>query len=1080
MFKTYKASAGSGKTTSLVAEYLSICLLDINRYREILAITFTHNATAEMKDRIVRTLDQYAFLPQEQWGGSEKAIFGMIKKLENRLTDDIIMERSKLLLGKILYDYPNFSISTIDSFFQRILRAFAFELDINLNFEVEITLDDYYNQTIDLLFNKLSKESPELSQRILRLVYSKMEESGKWHIEGELLKQLLIAFSDERSAEPLQELSKVENFDEIIHEFEESQRKEEADLQKIAKEADQYIKGTGLNSSYFYRGTQCIYDWFAKFKARTCSANSYIMNCVEGRECFLKSNAANREEIHSKILQYFNEIYPRTLEFQKKELLQGEMKSLSLLFDLREIMNEIRERDNKFFLSETNFKLYNEIQEGDSDFLFEKIGNRYKFFFIDEFQDTSTMQWKDMVPLLHNVLSSEGTKTILFGDVKQAIYRFRNGESRLFADLTSENVKDEYLKLYPGDVKGENRVTKNLDTNYRSGEHIVAFNNMFFNELDRLQAFPSSERTHELYAEYFQDVEQKVAPHKKGKGLVKVQFMDKDDTWDEYTAKQILSAVQDAEARGYKPGDIAILTSGRNLGNQLANLLTINNYPVISSESLMLSSSDEVNLIVAVLKYLLSPKDTLARLHIIHLLLRIRQEDNPEIMAEYVGKISQNEEFLAIMNRLDAPIHRAEWLQLPLYTLVQRIISEMNITRTDAFVISFLDNVLDYISKRNNEIGPFLDWWDEKGCSMALSCPEGMNAITITTIHKSKGLQYPVVILPYNRRRKQYTRDFDWYKPQPGENIPLPNVKISLKNKLESVSELAHFNQNESAMSIMDNINKIYVAQTRPTDMMYIITGCQREADKNAGEYHWLLDDFIHQNVVETANDENARGQEIKIGENGLVAGMQQDADDPLCFWYGDREWKNPNLEKNEENIADKELNISKLHVSDFSINDLVAHIEVKDTKEQEIGNAVHNFLSKLTHFPLSDDEVDTVVFPLEQAYPEEIRAALRTIAHNTALHPYFSDGVTVLNEISILQPVSSEPSEPDLFAQRQQLVYRPDRIVITEKETVVLDYKTGNPTEKAKEKYEQQVNHYVELLREMGYNNVRGVIVYL
>lgn len=1079
MFKTYKASAGSGKTTRLVAEYLAICLVDINRYRDVLAITFTNNATAEMKERIVRTMDTFAFEPRENWNGSEKAIFQMIQELEPRLSEDQILEQSKLLLGKILYDYPNFSISTIDGFFQRILRAFAFEFGINLNYEVEITLDDYYQQTIDLLFNKLSKETPDLNRRILNIVHSKMSDNGRWHIEPELEELLDIAYTDERSAEPLQKLSLVENYEQIISELSEKQRKEASELYALAKKGDDYIKSTQLYASDFYQGTKGIYNWFEKYTPEGCSINSYIQKCLEPDGCFVKSSVPDSQTIHTNILNHFKDLYKRTCEFQKDQILLKEMKALTLLFDLKNIMNDIKERDNKFFLSETNFKIHNEIKEGDSDYLFEKIGNRYKFFFIDEFQDTSSMQWRNMIPLLHNALSSEGTKAILFGDVKQAIYRFRNGESRLFADLTAETVKPEYLNLYPGDKDGQFRQQVGLSTNYRSGEHIVQFNNQFFSTLNKLSGFPNSSKLENLFKDYFQDAQQLTAEQKRNKGLVQIRFMQEDDSWDEYSEKGVLDAVTDALNRQYRHGDIAVLTSSRQLGSSLARLLSENGHPVISSDALLLNASDKVRLVISVLQYLLSPKDLLTRLHIIHLIMRIQHIDEMDKLPNYISKIADNDQFDELLAEYKTPIPRDKWMQLPLYTLVLQILETFGITQTDAYIITLLDNILDYIPKRNNEIGPFLEWWDENANKLSLTCPHGMNAITVTTVHKSKGLQYPVVIFPYQKSASFNTRSHEWIEMAHTKDFPLPDVRVSIDAKLEKVAELTEIYEDERAMTNMDNLNKIYVAHTRPTDMLYIITGKQRQKSESTGSYHLLMDDFLHQNIKGQSVTETADGKTITTRTDGLLPGVNEMPEHPTQYWYGDFEWTNPDKDNPDSQDESANSDISQIFVSQFSPLDLVPHLDAANTVEQEIGNTIHQFLSQLAHFPLTEEEVETFTFDEHQPYQDEIRNALRVIAKDAHLHPYFADNVKALNEVSILKPESSDTPSPDGKPANSHLIYRPDRIVFLEGQTVVLDYKTGNPSDKAKRQYEEQINRYAELLRSMGYPNVHAELVY-
>ncbi len=1109
MFKTYKASAGSGKTTSLVAEYLSICLFNTDQYRHVLAITFTNNATAEMKDRIVQTLNNFAFVAPADWDGSTKAIHDLVVKLEPALRGDdaLIAQRAQDLLGKILYDYPNFSISTIDSFFQRIVRAFAFELNINMNFELEVTLDDYYAQTIDVLYNRISDEDPQLKKRITNLIFKQMDDDGRWRIDNLLLNGLNVVYDDESAAISLNRLQMVENLDQIVCDLVTSLREQRAVVVAKSDDAKKYIDQMGLDASSFYQGMRGIYGWFMKFIPEDRKSNSYIEKWLNGEGNATKEIAVAGQAVHDELVAKYHELAELQKSYVQRRYLLRNVESLSILFDLKNVMDEIRERDNKFFLSDTNFKIYNEIKNENSDYLFEKIGNRYSFFFIDEFQDTSRMQWEDLVPLLHNVLATGNTKAILFGDVKQAIYRFRNGDAKLFADLTVDlpapqtddenelerlrNQVAEYLRLYPGDEKGEFKEAEPLKVNYRSGEHIVSFNNLFFSNLPSYTGFPQNAA--DLYAEYYQkrellkknehgsegimDVVQASDPRKAGAGLVQIRFKsglmldgrrpdpekkETEPSIQEYQDHFVYESVQDALRRGYRCRDIAILTSSRALGSRLARMLATHpqqSYPVISSDSLMLSSSPEVNLVVAALRFLLDPTDRLACFNLIHLLLVHQNRETPAQLADAAQSIATlkiGSDCSPVLYKMGIHIDRENWMRQPLFTLVHLIIQNFQLEATNAFLISFIDNCLTYTSKQVGELGPFLDWWDSNSQQLALSSPEGIDAITISTIHKSKGLQYPVVILPLNEFGHSRTKSTFWYSTKNEDNVQLPCLLLdteggSLSPEIDAVCA------DESAQSYMDSLNKIYVAHTRPKDMLYIITGVCGVNQKNPrGNYNKMLYDCI------TANPDA-----FTAAEN-----------DEFLFYYGDKNWKNPKA--NESAIDDMQLvdeqivpEIEKLRTSSFLASTLHVTTAKGETEAQTIGNSVHDFLAKLREFPQTEDEVSAMEIPSTVQYADEIRQALLKIVRNPDILPYFAPGLTVLNEVSIIQ--NTEATDDG-----RQIVFRPDRVVCFPDKTVVIDYKTGHPTEKMIYEYEKQVDNYVQLLAAMGFPNVTGKILYL
>lgn len=1067
MFKTYMASAGAGKTTSLVAEYLTICLRDdqsVGNFRNILAVTFTNNATAEMKSRIVETLQQFAFQPQSEWGGSEKAICDMVLKALPDLTAQQLQQRSEKLLAEILYDYPNFSISTIDSFFQRIVRAFAFELGISMSYEVEVTLDDFFQQTVDLLLSRISKENPDLRDAVLELVEEQMADKGRWRIEGKLLDLLRVVYGDESTAVPLATLSANDQLKEGLKRQKERLQEAREQLLKVSEGANDFLETLGLDDKQLVKGRAngSIYCWFTQYDPFSIK----LYSCLNDLEhaCFLKSEGGESDVLNAKIIARCQELLQAQEKYSRLKVLYGRMKTLSLLFDLKSMMDEIRERDNKFFLSDTNYKIYSEINDQDTPFIYEKIGNRYRHFFIDEFQDTSRMQWDNMIPLLKNALAFPDSQVILFGDVKQAIYRFRNGDAQLLTDLSAKEATEEYLKLRPGDVKGDFRRNVPMKVNFRSEGNIVEFNNAFFQQLPNLNGFrgykplksagvePESNPFAQLYQSYYQSVHQEVRSGMEGKGVVCVHFMEEGDDKDEYLENQVNAAVEDAIDKGYGLCDIAVLTSSNDDGSFLGRTLTKAGYKVISSESLMLNSSPEVNLVLAVLGYVCRPNDSMAQYIIAHYALSQKEKDASNSLERLIPQLGNESAFRDFMDGLGIRLCHSELVTQPLFTLVNDVLCIFSINKADAFVIALMDNILDYIKNQNGEIASFLDWWERKGESLALKAPSGLDAITISTIHKAKGLQYPVVIMPFTQYGNSLTKKDYWYKNEDEETAYL---LLKMDKSLDGVG-LGDVYDRESMLSTMDSLNKIYVAQTRAECRMYILTGRQ----SSSGNYNKMLYDFVTQSLE----------------SNGKLHFVQDDKD-PLCFWWGNREERRVDSGKSSARESDE---ISKMYIADFKPTDLSTHIVKEETREQEVGNAIHDYLSRQTHFPLTEEDVNAWNIDDDQPYADEIRDALRCIARHTEWHPYFADGVKVLNEVSILPTREFLQQDSREGEVRPRLTYRPDRVVQLEGGVVVLDYKTGHPTEKAREAYERQVATYVELLRDMALGPVRGEVLYL
>lgn len=1069
MFKTYKASAGAGKTTNLVAEYLAICLKNIGKYRHVLAITFTNNATAEMKSRIVHTLQQFSTRSYGQLGQSDKAVFDIVEQLSG-LDAATITARSAQLLEKILFDYQNFTVSTIDSFFQRILRSFAYELGLNMNYSVEITLDDYYEQTIDTLYNKISKEEPELTRKMLALVNNQLSEKGYWNVDRELQHFLYEACTDELAALPLAELKKID-YDEALSSLNEQIKNTQNEIEALIRDGRTMLESTGFPATAFESNRSVsIYKWFEKVSVDKFPTSTFVKTAIEEKTSFLKEGYAS-DKVDVDLRQQYLKIKEAFYTCEKLKYFYKNMRDLHLLFDLKELIDEIRERDNKFFLSDTNYTIYSEIKDEETPFIYEKVGNRYEFFFVDEFQDTSKMQWENLLPLIKEALAN-GNQGILFGDVKQAIYRFRNGDAQLFSELTSSEAATMVHAPHQN---------CSLDTNYRSDGYIIEFNNRFFEKLPNLYGFPSIPA--EEYEKYYADVAQKIAPGKEKKGFVCVEFAPQNDDmpFNEYLKKQVLWAVEDALSCGFKYQDMAILTPKKAMGSAMGKMLSEKGIPVISADSLLLSSSDEVSLIISFLRYFFDYQDNLSKLMIINLLLRLTSSE--ESLSELLSVFMPNKEELKeqskeclwresekkftdlLKGRFHINIDRPAFMELPLYSLVNRIIAVVGLNIKNAFVVGFMDELVDYLSANNGELGAFLEWWDKMSSSLAILPPENIDAIKISTIHKAKGLQYPVVIIPFPVQKKQRTKSEVWYNPPEG-TVPFPYVKISLnKNMLDFGSDLAEIYTQNTVLDVFDLLNVAYVAQTRPQNAMYIFsTKLPEDLTVKPNElffhYNLMMNDYIHSNV-----------------EHTLADGFTQDENNTSRFWFHIENHKVVNEELNQSTPVKAKAIVEKLPINEFGLGNLsgIQYWE-GETEEQNIGNVVHDFLSSLKIFPQNVEEVEKMEFDYNQLYHNEIRSALKHLVESDSYHRYFAPDVKVLNEVSILE------NSDELVAEGlgQQLIYRPDRVVLLEDETVVIDYKTGTPNEKTKAKYLAQVEKYVSLLTEMNFPNVHGEIIYL
>lgn len=1080
MFTTYSASAGSGKTTNLVADYLALCFrfdsrnignefkdYQLDLYQKILAITFTNNASGEMKSRIVHILYSFSFKEMEEYDGSERAICQMVVKklfgenhaLEDNIIRQFIRTESKELLRRIIFDYARFTISTIDSFFQRVIRSSALSLDLNLNYTVQIDMDEFYLQAIDQLLNELSANT-ELARRIVFLLDNSMEDTGKMDVDKELKTALKILYDNaEKNFEYLQILDKSEYVDmmEYIRRLRVSLKdlptalKER--LKPITQEGDMWVKKLDLK---FKRPT--FGKWFSTVQ------EDPISNYVETMEEFYGSNGQllsaskftkEEQDRIEECMPHIEDCFRRMVEQQnvwRRYYLDGAIRNknadkILILRDLKLKMEEIKIQNNFFILSETNTLIYKTIRDRGFETLFDRV--KFDNFYIDEFQDTSKMQWEDLKPIIiNNALSQHERQVSLFGDVKQAIYRFRNGDADLFYKLLDYNRFKEDPDLVM--VDEANYRKEPLDTNYRSKRCVVEFNNEFFK-------YYSSKLSLDKY--YAEGLEQKV--HHQEPGQVQIcLFTNKDSKQYLRTSQpidksfldglqkdnavsvqdmEVLCAVMDARARGYKDGDIAVLCRNNRNCAHLSDIMLRLGWNVVTEKSLNLGTSAEVNLIIYTLQYLLHPDDAVAQSTILYYMARL--QDKKDVLSNYMPRMKESGFFESLMEReLGKPIPRNRWLSEPLFLLVKDIIVYYGMQSLQSpFLVDFENLVWNYLQDHNGEPSKFLMWWQQQ-VSLdklpSLSLPSGQDAVRLSSIHKSKGLQYPVVIMPYTAPKKTLAPIWDKV-----DDKTVAYVELTSKNSKGSSYQKMF--EEETLNAAMDDLNVLYVAHTRACDMLYIIA---KKSQKGGGAFG----DCLHNFVMKNDNQ-----------DFGFVLDFENDIEDARYFYLGDRQWRKQ--EKKEERGHPSVVNPAMV-ASDFELEKVRMEYspEISEDDPRAEGTFVHDFLAKLADFPQTEEAFEQCMADVSEAKKTRLREAFAHILSDDDLRPCFAEGVRVLNEVTILGTDGKE--------------HRPDRVVFLNDKVIVIDYKTGAPHES----YQQQIDGYCALLRNMGYENVEGRLLYV
>lgn len=1086
MFTTYSASAGSGKTTNLVADYLSLCFRFDNRhigqhideyqldlYQKILAITFTNNASGEMKSRIVQTLNTIGFEEKGTFDEGTKAIYDMVvknlfgqnPKLEEGVIDQFLVIESKELLRRIVFDYARFTISTIDSFFQRVIRSSALSLDLNLNYSVQIDMDEFYFQAIDQLLNELSAES-DLARRVIFLLDNAMEDTGKMDVDGVLKSTLKILYDNaEKNLDYLEILARSD--EQEMREYIQKLRKDiriipdmlKNELKPITEEGDAWVKQLALN---FQKPT--LNKWFTMVQEDPIG--NYVKDIDDfrgaGGKLLKKSSFTDAEQARiDECLPHIEECFRRLVNTQNKwrgKYLDSAIRNknadkLLMLNDLKKKMEDIKLQNNVFILGESNTLIYKTIQQRGFETLFDRV--KFENFFIDEFQDTSKMQWDDLKPIIiNNALSQSDRQVSLFGDVKQAIYRFRNGDADLFYKLLDYNRLQQDSDLRVIDNAHYEQVP--LDTNYRSMKSVVEFNNEFFD-------FYSKELGLDKY--YAEGLKQKVFHQKQG--LVQVftfkakdkkayqrttrplnqDFLDKVLADDSIKVQEmdVLCAVEDARARGYADRDIAILCRDHKVCKRLADPMLRLGWNVITKKSLNLGASAEVNLIINTLQYLLHPDDSVAKTTILYHVAQLQHEH--DVFANYIPKIKEDGFFEKLLvEKFQKPIPREKWIAEPLFLLVKDIILYYGMQDLQSpFLVEFESFVWRYLQNYNGEISKFLIWWwqqVENKKLPSLTLPPDQNAINISTIHASKGLQYPVVIYPYTNPNDKLSPIWDKV-----DDKTVAYVELSNKNSIGSSYEAKY--EEERLGSNMDELNVLYVAQTRAREMLYI----SAQEGTPPCVYGNNLRSFCALK----------EGTEVEEFPNYKpVLGFQQDEEDKRFYYLGDLNWTKP---EKQNQVTVRNISVTPEMVkSDFEFGqiEVVYEPEIPSDDPRAEGTFVHDFLSRLADFPQTEDAVEQCIADVEETKKPRLREAFAHILSDAELRPCFAEGVRVSNEVTILGTDGNE--------------HRPDRVVFLDDRVVVIDYKTGSPHDQ----YQKQIDGYCALLRNMGYENVEGRLLYV
>ena len=923
MINIFKASAGSGKTHTLSKTYLDLLLKADSKtaYRNILAVTFTNKATEEMKERILRDL------------------------AEEGKTNP----RAREILINLLHDYGSFSVSTIDKFFQQALRAFSRELGSSGNYQIELDKASLTKEAMDRVLDDLTEKDKDLLGWFTKQLETALDNGDSFHLESSLYEM-------------------AEEFGDVNEKFTYDKKKLTELKEKCKEIVDTFHKDV-------YENALCIdtTTWgktAAKGLAQYAGAQTKYKDSVKAANATTLAKLAETAGCEA-MYALMNPQGRRWKEYRTARMVEKVIFTLGLAEEFYSKLAIIEEEKGVISLDESTSLLRDIIDGSDAPFIYEKLGVRFNHFLLDEFQDTSVVQWENFKPLLANSVS-EGYSNIIVGDVKQSIYRWRNSDWNLLDKEIEENFKGKVEVI-------------TLKENWRSTQSIVNFNNEFFTfAADNLGLS-------NIYA----DVKQEAKVEDSQEGCVTVDFCE-----DEL--EMIDGYIEQAVAAGAKMSDMAILLRTNGEGKKVAEYLLSKGYSVISDDSLDLKSSLIIRKIVSYLHSLCN---------------------NSYSLNTYLSEsleIDSEREYHSLLD------------------LVDGVIKDLSETHPDEikgqtlFIQSFMDDILEWTSIHGNDLRQYLKHWEES--KIAISSPNDPNAIRITTVHKSKGLAFPIVIFPFAEKVGLFKEDTLWCHldsdAEMGESFN--SIFPVVLGKSSGDSFFSESLKNEMEMQRIDNLNIFYVCLTRARKEMHIIA-------KNPPK-----------SLIDGKSSPNDLSQLLYLycEQNGYTFGSPY-------RWNEASKKEDSEIEEFDAEYETYGMNpeaCSRRFVASSDAWDYFSEEGIGQSKRLR-GIEQHALLSRIR----TSDDAPEVLRSIE---PQTRELLLERISAHSE---WFSPELKTLNEVAII----------DSFGNTN----RPDRVLVDEEGRVtVIDFKFGEEDEK----YSGQVRRYMRLFREMGYGEVSGYIWYV
>ena len=1019
-----KASAGSGKTYSLARHYISLLLKSSDRYayRHILAVTFTNKATDEMKSRILKELHVMSTDPSHS---DYRDYF-----IPSVFPDEAGMQdKARKVLQDILHDYSAFAVSTIDRFFQQTLKAFSREIGHFASYQVELDRDSLVAESVDRILDSLTEEDGSLLSWLTANVLEQIEQGGRYNMDANLLEMAKRLKSPQRQTVIEQTgidpdaISSKENLMAIRERCRKIRTAFKEEVQNRANAVVKTLEQCGVHpDETSYNFMSAIYNYVEVNEADGISQPSgrFMTLGPDPEKWFSKAKAKTLLPMVSSSLpgpmDSFCELWDKEYSvYNTARILDDQLYGLGVASELSKTFQELMKEKNVLCLDDSNAILRDIIDGSDAPFVYEKIGVRFEHFLLDEFQDTSEVQWKNFSPLLHNSESQDG-ENLIVGDVKQSIYRWRGSDWKLLDQIV------------PSEFDGYKEEI--LETNYRSLSNIVTFNNLFFEQaamaLDRLAGYEGNGPMSRIYA----DVQQKVAKKDKPGGNVCLTFCNPKDQLD-----QVLLSVERAREAGARLSDIAVLVRNNKTGEQVASSLIANGISVITDDSLKVKNALTVRRLVSLMSNADNPEDTVTG-------------------------------YLSEMMDVSVPDSGAS-----LIDMVESLLREIQSGEDDSWrgellhVQSFMDCVQDYVAKNGNSLRGFLKNWD--GVDPSISSPSSGECVRVMTIHKSKGLDFPYVIIPFAETITMFKADNHWCRPELKgtslEDVADGIYDVTLSESAEK-SLFADDYRREAFLQHVDNINTLYVAMTRAALGMHIISqfpsqDCCKAVEKGvmpefknfSHVLYWYVSTFRDMPFIHGSGEDSLW---FEVGQMVDFNAMRKSSTGKVADFPISEGSEYPSFE------VKGRLRLSE-DAADFFLEDTAG----VSASSRIRGIVLHDILAQVDRY--SD---------LRPAVDHAVMSGHITSSEGEVAFMLLSDALKSVEDRGwFAEDVSKVYKEVSLMDTDGQ-IYRPDRVLVMGDTVVVVDYKFGEH----QRKYGKQVGRYMDIWRRMGYGNVSGFLWYV